>query len=204
MSFALWLPLMEAPLNRLLQMDPAVPARLQALESSLLRLEIAPLNKPIQFQVSAGRLLFSLSEATPDVTLRGELQAFVDAQLNDGVIRPGQLQISGDIAAAQKWQQLFADLQPDWDEALSVYVGDLTAHEIGKYLRALRAWAQAALAHNLSSAAQYIQEEAMWVVSKPELQSFYNEVDRLRDDAERLLQKAQTKLSSAVHSKRAS
>ena len=190
-------PLLENAINKVLQMDPAALPRLQALEGSSLALHIKPLPSAICLRVIDARLCLETSGAdcaeTCAVTISGDLSSFIESKLNPNQIRAGQLQISGDIGSAQRWQQLFADLQPDWEESLSRYVGDIAAHQIANGLRGLQQWSSASLQHLASSAAQYAQEERGWIVSAPELKHFINDVDALRDDVERLLAKARSK-----------
>jgi len=186
-------PLFETAINRVLALDPAVAPRLAALQNSSLAIQIKPFEKPLRFIALDGKLCLENSEAPPTVTIAGDLSAFIEAQMNKESMRAGLLQISGDIGAAQRWQQLFADLQPDWEEKLSQYVGDIAAHQIGNVLRALQAWSKSSVDHLMSSAAQYAQEERGWIVGAAELDHFHRDVERLRDDAERLLAKARQK-----------
>ncbi len=186
-------PLFESALNRVLQLDPAAASRLQALNNTSLAIQIKPIEKPIRFIVLEGKLCLENADTPPTVTISGELSSFVEAHLNKDQVRAGLLQISGDIGAAQRWQLLFSDLQPDWEEKLSEFVGDIAAHQIGNVLRSLQAWGKSSVAHVMSSAAQYAQEERNWIVSRNELSHFYKDVDRLRDDAERLFAKARQK-----------
>lgn len=186
-------PLFETALNRVLQLDPAAAPRLAELQNTSLAIYIKPFEKPIRFIVLDGKLCLENSDTPPTVTISGELSSFVEAHLNQDTMRAGLLQISGDIGAAQRWQQLFSDLQPDWEQKLSDYVGDIAAHQIGNVLRSLQAWGKSSAEHLMSSAAQYAQEERNWLVSGAELEHFYRDVDRLRDDAERLLAKARQK-----------
>jgi ubiquinone biosynthesis protein UbiJ len=186
-------PIVETALNRVLQLDAAAAPRLQALNNTSLAIQIKPFDKPIRFVVLEGKLCLENAETPPTVTISGEVSSFVEAHLNKDNVRAGLLQISGDIGAAQRWQQLFSDLQPDWEEKLSEYVGDIAAHQIGSVLRQLHAWGKSSSEHLLSSAVQFAQEERRWIVSAAELPHFYRDVDRLRDDAERLLTKARQK-----------
>lgn len=185
--------LIEAPLNRILQMDPAAASRLQALERSSIEIHITSIPAPVRLAVYGGRLQFELSDSAPDVKLSGDLLAFVQAKMSAGQLRAGQLQIAGDIAAAQRWQQLFADLKPDWEEELSRYVGDAVARQLALLLQQLQVWSRDSLAQLGKMSAEYVQEEARWVVSGAELQHFCQDVDSLRDDVERLLAKAGAK-----------
>lgn len=186
-------PLFETAINRVLQLDPAAASRLAALQNSSLAIHIKPFEKPIRFVVLDHKLCLENASTTPTVTIAGDLSSFVEAHFTADQLREGLLQVSGDIAAAQRWQQLFSDLQPDWEQQLATFVGDLAAHQIAVVVRALHAWGKSSAIHLMSSATQYAQEERRWVVSADELRHFYRDINTVRDEAERLLAKARQK-----------
>ncbi len=184
------LKLLEAPLNRVLALDPASAPRLRALNGKALAVEL-PFGRYV-FEAVDDRLGFADDSVTPAITLRGSVADFLQLAQSNGQ-QAGAVQVQGDVGAAQKWQQFFADLQPDFEAPLAGLLGDVAAPLIVNVLRALQNWGRQAAAAAQAAAVEYVQEEARLVVSRAELAQFAGAVDVLRDDAERLLARARAR-----------
>ena len=182
--------LLEPALNKVLALDPATAVRLPALAGKPLKVVLTPLNSSITLKVDGNQLRFAAADEPAVITLTGSLQDFLQAAANRGELAAGSLQVQGDVGAAQRWQQFFTDLQPDWEEELSKYLGDIAGPQLANVLRAVTAWLKQALTQFQQTGVEYLQEESRMLVAPAELQAFLSDVDRLRDDAERLLQKA--------------
>lgn len=184
------LQLLEPALNKVLALDPATAVRLPALAGKPLKVVLTPLNNSITLKVESDQLRFAGNDEPAAITLTGSLQDFLQAAANRGELAAGSLQVQGDVGAAQRWQQFFSDLQPDWEEELSKYLGDIAGPQLANLLRAVTTWLKQALSQLQQTSVEYLQEESRLLVAPAELQAFLAEVDRLRDDAERLLQKS--------------
>jgi ubiquinone biosynthesis protein UbiJ len=98
----------------------------------------------------------------------------------------GEVQVTGDTHLAQKFGDIVGGLDVDWEEQLSLLVGDGLAHEAGSRVRAAGRWGRRTgntLAENVK---EYLQEEIRLLPGRYEVQGFLTDVDRLRDDVERL------------------
>ncbi len=184
------LQLFEPALNKMLALDPATAIRLPTLAGKPLRLVLLLMNSSITLKVDGNQLRFAAADEPAAITLTGSLQDFLQAAANRGELSAGSLQVQGDVGAAQRWQQFFTDLQPDWEEELSKYLGDIAGPQLANVLRAVTAWLKQALSQLQQTGVEYLQEESRVLVAPAELQAFLSDVDRLRDDVERLLQKA--------------
>ena len=83
---------------------------------------------------------------------------------------------------------------------LSRYVGDAAAHQIGNAVRDLMSWGRDAAERLSKDLAEYLQYESRDLPPRHEVQDFLNNVDKLRDDAERLaarLQRAASRVKQA-------
>ncbi len=184
------LQLLEPTLNTVLALDPATASRLPALAGKPLRVQIQPFASTVTLTVIDGQLRFAGPDEVAAITLSGSLADFLQAAVNQGELSAGSLQVQGDVGAAQRWQQFFTDLQPDWEEQLARALGDVAGPQVARFLRSLAAWLRQAVQQLQRSGIDYLQEESRVLVAPAELQAFLAEVDRLRDDAERLLQKS--------------
>jgi ubiquinone biosynthesis protein UbiJ len=84
------------------------------------------------------------------------------------------------------FKSLLDNLDIDWEEQLSRVVGDVAAHQVGNVVRSAMAWGKQALDTLGRDAAEYFQEESEDLVRPAEVSEFLDQVDVLRDDAERL------------------
>ena len=134
------------------------------------------------FTVTAGKLVCQ-SGVLPaaDATLSGSPLNLARLATTDpeAVIRAGHVQISGDADIATDFRALLNIVRPDWEEELSRYTGDVVAHEAGRAVRGVVAWAARAR-HSLGrSLAEYLTEESRDLAAAAEIQEFNREVDEL-------------------------
>ena len=101
-------------------------------------------------------------------------------------IRDGSLDLTGDAATAQAFQQLLEHARPDIEEELSVIIGDIAAHGLGEFARSVGRWAREASTTMGDNIREYLQEESRDVPSRYEVEQFSRQVNQLRDDVDRL------------------
>lgn len=182
--------LLELVANRVLALDPATRARLDALAGRSVCLHLA--GTDLYRCVTAGSSgLTVLPEAPeqPDATLHAPVQAVI--QLLAGSLEPGQLgrhgiRVEGDVELAREFTRLMTELDIDWEELASAWVGDVAAHRLGEAARGLGRTLRAGGESVRADVAEYLQEEARVLASRPRVEAFIVEVDRLRADTDRL------------------
>ena len=146
---------------------------------------------PVALYVSAdgGRLaVSSRHDGAADASLSGTpiaLLALAGPQA-EGALRKGGVRIEGDAEVAQKFRDLLAEAQPDFEEELARVIGDVGARRIANVARDVFGWGRKAAGSFAGSVAEYLQEEGRDVPARVEVDEFLEGVDRLRDDAERL------------------
>lgn len=182
---------LEMALDRLLALDPETRAALAKLEGKRVELVVEAPPIALAITVRDGCLRVGPPDAAnePDLGLRATLGGLL-AQLpfaRAGAGQPaGKLRINGDADLARTLQQLAQRFDPDWDKPFADALGPIIGPQVARVLReGLRAGSK--LAKNLArDAAEYVTEESRDVVAKAELAAFHDDVDALRDRAERL------------------
>jgi ubiquinone biosynthesis protein UbiJ len=114
------------------------------------------------------------------------LLALANSSTPEEILQRGEVQIRGDAELAQKFRELATLLRPDIEEELSQVIGDVPAHQIGRFTRAAFGWTQKAAATTVRNVAEYLAHERADLVSKPEGDQFLKGVDALREDVDRL------------------
>ncbi|MGN6512934.1 MAG: ubiquinone biosynthesis accessory factor UbiJ [Lysobacteraceae bacterium] len=187
---------LEAALNRALALDPDTRAGLAALDGQRVALQLEsrggalpPL--ALQVRVEGERLVVGPvdAEREPDLGVRATLGGLL-AQLpflrRDEAPPVGKVRLSGDAELARRLQRLAGRFDPDWQLPFVAVFGEVVGVQVARLaagaLRQARATGQALA----ESGAEFLTEESRDLVAKAELHAFYDDVDAVRDDVERL------------------
>jgi len=184
---------LELLLNRYLHLDPSVGHQLEALHGRVICLEVLGLGlRWYLIPGPAGLQVLSRFEGEPDCTLAGtplDLARMGSEADSADQLFSGAVAISGDTELGHNFGKLLGGLDIDWEEQLSRLTGDLLAHRIGNLARGAARWGKDALEALRQDLPEYLQEEVRLLPGRYEVEEFLTEVDRLRDDLERLEQR---------------
>jgi len=148
----------------------------------------------VVLHASNGRLLVSRGEpAQADVTLSGtpfSLLALLREEPAD-VIRRGDVDIAGDAELATGFQELLQLLRPDLEAGLARVVGDIPAYGAGSLLRKALDLGRSSLRTQAMNAGEYLAHERRVLVPRAEAEEFLQQVDILRERADRLAARVQ-------------
>jgi ubiquinone biosynthesis protein UbiJ len=183
---------LEIALNGLVALDPDTGAALERLNGKRVELVLDAPALALSITVDQGKLRVGPPDAEnePDLGLRATLGGLL-AQLpfarSGGSPPAGKLRINGDADLARSLQQLAQGFDPDWVKPFADALGPIIGPQVARTLReGLRASGK--IAGNLArDAAEFVTEESRDVVPKAELAAFHDDVDALRDRAERLI-----------------
>lgn len=180
----------ETALNAVMAMDPYSETALAALEGKALCLKLGSLWPDLYLLPGAdGIRVMTQYEGEVDTTLIASPLALAALSLSENGqdrIFKGDVRIEGDIGLGQKFQDLFARLDIDWEEQLSRLTGDIAAHQIGNWLRQGLSTGKELLDTLSRNGAEYLQYESHNLPAPVEIEEFLADVDRLRSDADRL------------------
>lgn len=206
----------EKLVNQLLRLDTEASSQLKPLENKSILVQIDDWQlsylfcfKNGQVQVLDKSVINNLAtqadsqemteQAQPSATIRGKLTAFIAAALaeksGDAVFQ-GDLHFSGDINTAKQFQQLASTLDIDWQEPFAKVFGDFLGHTITAGFSLFGEWAKQVNNSLKQDINEYVQEEARVTPSDAEQQIFFDEVDLVRSQADRLLAKADLLIKS--------
>ncbi len=121
-----------------------------------------------------------------DVTVSGNPLALMQMLLSDAATLPKEVTVKGDVALAQEIKHAMREIDLDWEEYLSKFLGDPLAHGLMKKLHKVKKWKKKVKASVARSTREYLQEETQCLPQKHEVHSFVQAVDELRDHVERL------------------
>jgi ubiquinone biosynthesis accessory factor UbiJ len=177
--------------NAALSLDEHMPEKLQALDSNVLKIMITPLN--VHFFIRFANqeiLLLENYEGTPDTIIHSSPIGLIRLSLlptsKARSLFNDKVHMSGDIELGQQVKQLFDQIDIDWEGHLAQFTGDVVAHQIGSLVRKgihFKNHINESMRLNIS---EYLQEELSLVPSRNELDDFFNDIDALSLDVERL------------------
>jgi ubiquinone biosynthesis protein UbiJ len=109
------------------------------------------------------------------------------------------VRIVGEETLGVAFAQVLAKLRWDSEDIISYYVGDVMAHRLVQFSQPFFAWPRQGLVSFLKTLAEYYQHESKDIVARAELVSFYQEVDVLRADTDRLEKRIRRLLKTVNH-----
>ena len=96
------------------------------------------------------------------------------------------MEISGDANLAQRFQQILRNMEIDWEEHLSHWVGDTAAHKLGRVFKQSRELIKEVHQTVQMDISEYLRYEKNMLPDRDEVAEYIAAVDVLRNDAERL------------------
>ena len=184
--------------NRLLRADPEVAARLGAMRGKVIAVRVTTFDQVLYFLPQEDSVAVAAEcDREPDTWVRGRAVDLFKLSFAARGTSPrraaARAEISGDVALGQEFQQVFRDLEFDWEELPAAWFGDACAHQLGRAARGAAAWLGHSLESLADSGGEYLREELRAAPAPRELREFIDGVDELRDALERLEARARAR-----------
>lgn len=182
--------LLEGVLNRALALDPEIGAALAPLEGRRVGVELRGMNLALAMAVRDGKLRVGPHwESASDLNVRAapaSLLAFALRRGEDTPLPPGKVEISGDAQLARTLEKIARDFRPDFEEAFARTFGDVAGVALARALGRAFATARESAQALVQDTAEFLREESRDLVAPAEMETFLDDVDALRERAERL------------------
>ena len=181
---------LETALNQALALDADARAALRRFDGRRIELTLQSPPLALKLRVEGDRLVVGPVDPSdePDLAVHSTLGGML-SQLpflrRDDAPPVGKVRVSGDAELARQLQRLAERFDPDWQKPFVGVFGEIIGVQVANaFAGALRQTRE--LGRNFAqSAAEYVTEESRDVVGRDELDAFLDDVDQLRDDAER-------------------
>ena len=180
-------------LNAILREDERAFAAVGDLSGKLIAIRILGTDLTIFVQFEKQGIVIALEhQAQPHVTITARPFTLLALLLDhDGKaigITP-DMEISGDTNLAQRFQEILINVEIDWEEHLSHFIGDIAAHQAGRLVRTTCAYLRETRKTVGLNISEYLRYEKEILPDRDEITEFISAVDVLRNDAERLQQR---------------
>ncbi len=182
--------ILESVINRYLALDPEMLDKLAEFSGKVVKLEVTGINKVFYMLPNErGIQIFTEHEGSADTVLRGTPVSLFKMGLvsnTASLLLKGEIEITGDTRLGHQFKNIFSQIDIDWSEPLANLVGDSLAYQIQQTGNKFGRWGKESVKSVSTSFSEYLQEESRDVVTDTELNIFYDEVDQLRNDVDRL------------------
>lgn len=182
--------LLEVALNRALALDAHTQDAVASLEGRHIGVELRSTNLALAISVRGGKLAVGPHwQQAADLNLHASpasLLAFALRRGEDSPSAPGKVDISGDAELARRVEKLLRDFSPDIEEAFAQTFGDVLGVPIARTFQRMFTWTRETAQALAQDGAEYLREESRDLVAPAEMERFLDEVDALRERADRL------------------
>ncbi len=176
----------EKMVNKVLSLDEETVALLATLAGNVIEIDV--LNTEFRMFIlpsGKGITLETEYKGKADVAIKGTPSALL-GMISAEKIGAGDVEINGNVGLAKKFQSILRNVEIDWEEYLSQFVGDIAAHKIGNFLRRMSRFAKESSKTIGMDISEYLRYEKEALIDKSEVDEFNQAVDNIRDDVERL------------------
>lgn len=189
---------LETSINHFLALDPESERRLAALEGKSITMKLQGILIELNLKIVKGKMIIeSDSFEHPDVVITGTPLNLMQMSLSSDRRKffAEDISIEGNLELGQQIIDLFDEMQIDWEEHFSKLVGDIPAHQVGRFVRRIKHFTQRTHENFLQTMNEYVHEEVSLFPPREELQDFFDDVDHVRLEADRLEARVQRLLN---------
>ncbi|GAB1265783.1 ubiquinone biosynthesis accessory factor UbiJ [Aurantivibrio infirmus] len=178
----------EKTINTALRYDPASQLAIAKLNGQVLAVELSKPSFIFYFLPSTdGISIQNYFEGDVTTKIKGSALALASiANGNNMNLADSGVEVFGNTGLLIELQGIMQNLDIDWEDALSDVLGDVSAHHLADSLRGLASWIDGSKNSIRRLTSEYLSEELKATPSRPELNKFYQNVDALRIDTDRV------------------
>lgn len=184
----------EKTTAKLIAMDPNATSRLGRLSGKQLSFRLREWPVTLVLSANAQGILFNQHEHPTDCKIETDLASIRllrDPSQLTRLIKADALHIDGDIQVAQQYSYFFQQLNPDWQQTLSTYVGDAAAHKIALSLQQIHQYLSSKSSDLQQLSTELAQDELQLTPTVIEMEQFSNAVSELAAKVEVIQQQLQ-------------
>jgi ubiquinone biosynthesis protein UbiJ len=183
---------LERFLNRRLAESTAARGKAAALEGLSLELVVQGTGLAFVLSVEGGEYRARpAGNRVADASLRATPLGFLELSRSSSAVslKRADAALEGKIHVAEAFADALGFVRPDAEAMLADWIGDMAAHEVARLGRAGFDWLKRAAQATELNVAEFLTEEERLLARSAELRTFAEQVDRARDQTERVAQR---------------
>lgn len=177
-------------INNTLRLDEHTLGELGELTGKVISVEFINTNLVLYlFPSEQGIEIRTWFDGEINVRIRGTptaLYCIVASGRGNNTVVPGNMEIIGDVGLGQRFQSILMNIDIDWEEELSHWVGDSVAHKIGNLVRSGRKYVTDVRQTIAQDISEYLKYEKEILPDKTVVDELISAIDTMRNDVERL------------------
>jgi len=190
---------LEQGINKALEFDPATRQAIAKLAGKSLLVEMREPEFNISLHFFVDHVRVTSCNEDPTTRLRGPLFGLLQLAVSDNVnLSDSGVEAWGSTSLLADLQRISSQLDIDWEDAISPWLGDVASHALAGRLRTSLGWIKARGRNSKRLLQEFLTEELRATPHRLELERFNREVDQLRLAADRMqsrVARLKTKLS---------
>ena len=190
MILTLLLPALEVIINRALKADPAATAKIATIKNQVLEIHCEDWEMNFYIVVDSQGLQFHQKYSSASNTvIRGTLNNFLHVFIKGGdtkAVFNYPIDIIGNTHNIEVLRDAFKNIDIDFEEKLSHYLGDTLSHKLFFRLKEAKNVLKKSAENFTNQTKEFIHCETKSLVSQKQAEQFYADVAKLRDDVDRM------------------
>ncbi|NOU51202.1 ubiquinone carrier protein [Pseudoalteromonas sp. JBTF-M23] len=183
----------ERLLNTALELDPSFATSLEKLQHQVLAVEIRDWQQTFALTYTGKSfMLFNNYQEQADCHISASiatLSELKDPSVLTRLIRQEALDLHGNLNVAQAYSQSFSNLDIDWPEQLSRYLGDAGAQQLMQHCQSVKSRSQQLSKVLKSTATELLQDELKVTIHPLEMAQFKAHTRELKQRTAQLEQR---------------
>ena len=180
----------ETAINRILQLDSTVQARMSALTGQVIAINCTqPEITLYLIPLETGLQLTHSWHAPADCTLTAPASLLLKLMTSPDkspVLHHPDVVLDGNSSLLLELSDILQNLELDWEYEVSRWLGPVPTALLSGHLRSRHHWALQAMQSLHLNSADYLAEESRTLVGHSEAQVRFSEIDQLKIDLDRL------------------
>ncbi|MBT3531732.1 MAG: hypothetical protein HOF74_00570 [Gammaproteobacteria bacterium] len=178
----------EKILNTLATRDPYIANQFGKFEGKIVEIQCLRPTLSMNLRFEGDRLKLSAIDCETlglksDAGISGAASDLAQLLFQDSADRPlanDAISISGDAVLVQDIYRTVSELDVDWGDLLAPFLGDLVSNELRSLSKNTRQWSETAKQSVERNIDEYLTEEARIIPDKTAVESFGDDLDRLK------------------------
>jgi ubiquinone biosynthesis protein UbiJ len=199
MILTLLLPVLEMIVNCALKADSDALAKVAPIQNQVIEIHCEDWEMIFYIVIDSQGLQFHRSySGAANTIVRGTLNNFLHVFMKGGdttSVFQNPIDITGDTHNIEVLRDAFKNLDIDFEEKLSHYLGDSISHKLFFRLKSAKNMLKKSADNITEQTKEFIHCETKNLVSHHQAEQFYTDIAKLRDDVERIEARIHNRLS---------
>lgn len=189
--------LINNAMQKYLDSDPEIASKLDQFQGQCLLVILTDIKKAFVVTPDSSSITVCEHSENENDDVEQDITTTIEANIitlmkmglgadHQTMLNNGSLKIEGDVEFANQLRAIFKEIDIDWEEIASKYVGDSVAYQLGLFVNRFKNYSSRSVNNFRLDVSEYLQEESRVLPTKVEVDRFMSDVDNLDANVQRL------------------